>query len=48
MKKIKVALTFLLLFFLECFSQQSGNNGITQTAIKNGIGTRSAIAIVVS
>jgi hypothetical protein len=48
MNKIKLTSIFLLLFSLECFSQQTGNNGITQTAVKNGIGIGSAIAIVVS
>jgi len=48
MNKIKLTSIFLLLFSLECFSQQTGNNGITETAVKNGIGIGSAIAIVVS
>ena len=48
MNKIKLTLIFILLFSLECFGQQTGNNGITQTAVKNGIGIGSAIAIVVS
>ncbi|OQD43904.1 hypothetical protein BUL40_04690 [Croceivirga radicis] len=48
MNKIKLTLIFILLFSLDCFSQQTGNNGITQIAVKNGIGIGSAIAIVVS
>ena len=39
---------FLLLFSLECFSQQTGNPGIKQNVVKNGIGIGSVIAIVVS
>jgi len=48
MNKTKLSLIFILLFSLECFSQQTANNGITQTAVKNGIGIGSVIAIVVS
>ncbi len=48
MNKIKLALIFLLLFSLECFSQQNGNPEIRQTVVKNGIGIGSVIAIVVS
>ena len=48
MNKIQLTSLFLLLFSLECFSQQTGNSGITQTAVKDGIGIGSAIAIVVS
>ena len=46
MTTIKLTLFFLLLFSLECFSQQTGNPGIKQNVIKNGIG--SVIAIVIS
>lgn len=48
MNLIKLTLIFLLLFSLECFSQQTGNTGIKQNVIKNGIGIGSVIAIVVS
>lgn len=48
MNTIKLSLLFLLLFSLECFSQQTGNTGIKQNVIKNGIGIGSVIAIVVS
>ena len=48
MNKIKLILIFLLIFSLECYSQQTGNNGIKQTVVKNGIGIGSVIAIVVS
>ena len=48
MNKIKLTSIFLLMFSLECVSQQTGNTEITQTAVKNGIGIGSAIAIVVS
>ena len=48
MTTIKLTLFFLLLFSLECFSQQTGNPGIKQNVIKNGIGIGSVIAIVIS
>ena len=48
MNKIKLTLIFLLLFSLECYSQQTGNSGINQTVVKNGIGIGSVIAIVIS
>ncbi|MGB1393581.1 MAG: hypothetical protein ACPH4O_04950 [Flavobacteriaceae bacterium] len=48
MNTIKLSLLFLLLFSLECFSQQTGNPGIKQNVVKNGIGIGSVIAIVVS
>ena len=48
MNKIKLTLIFLLLFSLECYSQQTGNSGIKQTVVKNGIGIGSVIAIVIS
>jgi len=48
MNKIKLSLFFLLIFSLYCYSQQSGNPGIKQTVVKNGIGIGSIIAIVVS
>ena len=48
MKKIKLTLIFMLLFSLECFSQDSGNNGIRNTAISSGIGLGSVLAVVVS
>jgi len=48
MKKINLTLIFILLFSLECFSQQTGNNGIKNTAIRSGIGLGSVLAVVVS
>jgi hypothetical protein len=48
MNKIKLTLIFLLIFTLECFSQDSGNNGIRNTAISSGIGLGSVLAVVVS
>ena len=48
MNKIKLTLIILILFSLECYSQQSGNYGINQNVVKNGIGIGSVIAIVVS
>ena len=48
MNKIKLILIFLLLFSLECSSQQNGNSEIKQTIARNGIGIGSVIAIVVS
>ena len=48
MKKLKLTLIFMLLFSLECFSQQSGNGGIKSTAIRSGIGLGSVLAVVVS
>ncbi|MEP0212061.1 MAG: hypothetical protein ABJD66_02520 [Cellulophaga sp.] len=48
MNKIKLTLILVLLFSLDCFSQQVGSTGIKETALKNGIGIGSAIAIVVS
>jgi hypothetical protein len=48
MNKIKLTVFFLLIFSLECFSQDSGNNGIRNTAITSGIGLGSVLAVVVS
>jgi hypothetical protein len=48
MNKIKLTLIFLLIFSLECFSQESGNNGIRNTAISSGIGLGTVLAVVVS
>lgn len=48
MNKIKLTLIFLLIFSLECFSQDSGNNGIRNTAISSGIGLGTVLAVVVS
>jgi hypothetical protein len=48
MNKIKLTLIFLLIFSLECFSQDSGNKGIRNTAISSGIGLGSVLAVVVS
>ena len=38
----------MLLFSLDCFSQQAGNNGIRSTTIRSGIGLGSVLAVVVS
>lgn len=48
MTKIKLTLIFILLLSLECFSQQTVNDGVKNTAIRNGIGLGSVLAIVVS
>ncbi|MDX1317933.1 hypothetical protein [Bizionia paragorgiae] len=48
MNKIKLTIIFLLIFSLQCFSQESGNNGIKNTAISSGIGLGSVLAVVVS
>ena len=48
MNKIKLTVFFLLIFSLECFSQDSGNNGIRNTAVTSGIGLGSVLAVVVS
>jgi len=48
MNKIKLTLIFLLIFSLECYSQQTGNSEIKQTVVRNGIGIGSVIAVVVS
>ncbi len=48
MNKIKLTVIFLLIFSLECYSQQSGDNGIRNTAISSGIGLGSVLAVVVS
>ncbi len=48
MKKIKLTLILMLLLSLDCFSQQSGNDGIKNTAIRSGIGLGSVLAVVVS
>lgn len=48
MKKTFLFLTFILLTSMECFSQQTGNNEIKNSAIKSGIGLGSVLAVVVS
>lgn len=48
MRKIKLTLVFILLFSLDCFSQQAGNDGIKSTVIRSGIGLGSVLAVVVS
>ncbi|WP_167608613.1 hypothetical protein [Maribellus sediminis] len=48
MNKLKLTLIFLLFFAFECFSQQTGNDGIGSTAIRSGIGLGSVLAVVVS
>lgn len=48
MNKIKLTLIFLIIFSLECFSQNSENNEIRNTAISSGIGLGSVLAVVVS
>jgi hypothetical protein len=48
MNKTKLTLIFLIIFSLECFSQNSINNEIRNTAISSGIGLGSVLAVVVS
>ncbi|HAI40408.1 MAG TPA: hypothetical protein DCM40_21035 [Maribacter sp.] len=48
MDKIKLTSIILLLFSIECFSQQTGSTRMTQTVVTNGIGIGSALAIVIS
>ena len=48
MQKLKFTFFFLLFVSLECFSQQSGNYSMQNTAIKSGIGLGSVLAVVVS
>mgnify|MGYP006198747865 FL=1 len=48
MNKIKLSLVFLIIFTLECFSQNSENSEIRNTAISSGIGLGSVLAVVVS
>jgi hypothetical protein len=48
MNKIKLTLVFLIIFTLECFSQNSENSEIRNTAISSGIGLGSVLAVVVS
>ena len=48
MDKIKLTSIILLLFSIECFSQQTGTTRMTQTVVTNGIGIGSALAIVIS
>jgi hypothetical protein len=48
MNKIKLTLIFLLIFSLECFSQNAGNNEIRNTAISSGIGIGTVLAVVLS
>jgi len=48
MTKLQLTIMFLLFFTLDCFSQQSGNSGIRNTAISSGIGLGSVLAVVVS
>ena len=48
MKKTKLILLLIILTSIECYSQQNGNDGITNTAIRSGIGLGSVLAVVVS
>ncbi len=48
MKKTKLILLMILLTSIECYSQQNGNDGIRNTAIRSGIGLGSVLAVVVS
>lgn len=48
MDKIKLTSIILLLFSIECFSQQTGSTRMTQTVVTNGIGIGSVLAIVIS
>lgn len=48
MRKLKLTLIFVLLITLDCFSHNSGNEGIKNTAISSGIGLGSVLAVVFS
>nr|WP_319510498.1 hypothetical protein [uncultured Draconibacterium sp.] len=48
MNKLKLTVIFILVFSLQCFSQQTGNEEFSRTAIRSGIGIGSALAVVVS
>lgn len=48
MNKIILALVFVLIFTLECFSQQTGSDGIRNVAVRSGIGLGTVLAVVVS
>lgn len=48
MKRIKLTLILILVFSLDCFSQQTGSNTIKNSAIQSGIGLGSVLAVVVS
>ena len=48
MKKITLTVALLFMFSIECYSQQTGNEGLKNTAIKGGIGLGSILAVVVS
>ena len=48
MNKLQLTLIFLLICSLDCFSQDSGNNGLKNTVVTGGIGLGSVLAVVVS
>jgi len=48
MNKFKLSLILILVFSLDCFAHQSGDNGVRNTAISSGIGLGSVLAVVVS
>lgn len=48
MSKLKMILILLLMFSLECVSQNSGNTEVKNRAISSGIGLGTIIAVVVS
>lgn len=48
MKKLKLITLLVLLTSIECYSQQNGDYGMRNTAIRSGIGLGSALAVVVS
>jgi ABC-type Fe3+-siderophore transport system permease subunit len=48
MNKLHLTVIFVLVFTLDCYSQQNGDNGIRNTAISSGIGLGSVLAVVVS
>lgn len=48
MKQIKILILLFLLFSLDIFCQENGNNTIRNSAIKNGIGLGSVLAVVTS
>jgi ABC-type Fe3+-siderophore transport system permease subunit len=48
MNKIKLTTIFILLFTIDCYSNNNGNDSIKNTAISSGIGMGTVLAVVVS
>jgi hypothetical protein len=48
MKKTQLILLLIILTSIECYSQQNGDYGIKNSAIKGGIGLGTVLAVVVS